>query len=249
MSCRNIRRDIKNITTQHYLYPHKTHISVSLVIDTTYFNTYGVMVWRCFKRKRNLLWKFVIEETVLEYIQGIKHLEEQGYVIDSITCDGQKWLIQGLVRLGYNVQMCHFHIMKTVTKYLTKRPVLDAGRELRNIMLAIPKIKKEDFNLIINNWYIKWELFLKDRTTDPITHKWCYTHRRIRSAYRAIRTFLPYLFTYQDYPYLNIPNTTNTLDGTFSHLKQKVHIHRGLNINIQKKMISSLLNKHAKGDN
>ena len=39
-----------------------------------------------------------------------------------------------------------------------------------------------------------------------------------------LTTNLPYLFTYQKYPELAIPNTTNALDGTFAHLKELVNI-------------------------
>jgi len=53
---------------------------------------------------------------------------------------------------------------------------------------------------------------------------------------------LPFLFTFEGYPDLDIPKTTNTLDGTFSHLKQKIYVHRGLNVETQKKMIGTILN-------
>jgi len=48
-----------------------------------------------------------------------------------------------------------------------------------------------------------------------------YTHPRIRAAYRSLRTNLPYLFTYKNYKYLSISNTTNALEGgVFSHMKK-----------------------------
>jgi hypothetical protein len=49
-----------------------------------------------------------------------------------------------------------------------------------------------------------------------------------RSAYRSLRLNLPYLFTYEKYPELNIPNTTNSFDGCFAYLKQLVRVHRGV---------------------
>jgi len=69
---------------------------------------------------------------------------------------------------------------------------------------------------------------LKEKTVNPETNKWFYTHKRLRSVYRSLKTNLPYLFTYQKYPELNIPNTTNSLDGTFSNFKSLPRIHRGL---------------------
>jgi len=75
------------------------------------------------------------------------------------------------------------------------------------------------------------------------TKKWHYTHKRIRSAYRSLKTNLPYLFTWYDYIDLNIPNTTNSLEGTFSDLKNKIRVHAGLKKQRKMKLINELLNK------
>ena len=39
-----------------------------------------------------------------------------------------------------------------------------------------------------------------------------FIHRSLRSALFRIKSALPNLFTYQKYPTLNIPNTTNNID-------------------------------------
>jgi hypothetical protein len=36
------------------------------------------------------------------------------------------------------------------------------------------------------------------------TKHWYYTHKKVRSAYMSLERNLPYLFTYQKYPKLNI---------------------------------------------
>ncbi|MEW6408460.1 MAG: hypothetical protein AB1465_07440, partial [Patescibacteria group bacterium] len=59
----------------------------------------------------------------------------------------------------------------------------------------------------------------------------------------SITKNLPILYTYQKYPELNIPNTTNSLDGTFSHLKDMLRIHRGLKRTQKLKMIDEILSK------
>jgi hypothetical protein len=41
---------------------------------------------------------------------------------------------------------------------------------------------------------------------------------------------------------LNIPNTTNWLDGSFGHLKPKISLHRGLRRDRKLKLILTLLN-------
>ncbi|MFZ2800557.1 MAG: hypothetical protein WAZ30_10065, partial [Syntrophorhabdus sp.] len=89
--------------------------------------------------------------------------------------------------------------------------------------------------------YVTWSSFLKERTTDPIAGRWHYTHKRLRSAYRSLRQNLPYLFTYQKYPDLNIPNTTNSLDGCFAYLKELVRVHRESRRELKIKIIEEIL--------
>jgi len=94
---------------------------------------------------------------------------------------------------------------------------------------------------MLNEWHRKWRNFLKEKTVEPGTGRWHYTHQRLRAAYRSLKSNLPYLFTYQKYPELKIPNTTNSLEGTFSRLKELVNIHRGLNSYVKKKIITEIL--------
>ena len=93
----------------------------------------------------------------------------------------------------------------------------------------------------LSNWYNQWETFLKEKTTNPETGRWCYTHKRVRSAYRSLKTNLPYLFTYQKYPKLNIPNITNSLDGYFNRLKSLLNVHRGLSHKRKMKLVNLIL--------
>jgi hypothetical protein len=55
-----------------------------------------------------------------------------------------------------------------------------------------------------------------------------YTHKRLRSAYRSLKTNSKWLFTWYDYLELDIPKTTNAIDGHFSDLKNKLRNHNGL---------------------
>jgi hypothetical protein len=49
-----------------------------------------------------------------------------------------------------------------------------------------------------------------------------------------------YLFTYQQYPGLNIPNTTNSLDGCFTYMKELVRVHGGANKTLKRKIIQEI---------
>lgn len=142
---------------------------------------------------------------------------------------------------GIPVQMCHFHQKRIINKYLTTRPKLPASVELRDITKTIPHSNEEELTKKLNEWFLKWEQFLKQKTIDQITGRWFYTHKKIRSAYKSLITNLPYLYTYQKYPNLNIPNTTNSLDGYFNRLKGLLNVHRGLNPERRYRIIVEIL--------
>ena len=178
-------------------------------------------------------------ESIWQYQLGRSAIENQGIKIKAIVLDGKPG-VRNLF-LDVPVQMCHFHQKQIIQRYLTLRPKLEAGIELKAIADTLVGATEKEFTGKLYCWHNKWELFLKEKTTDLITGKWHYTHRRIRSAYHSLKTNLPYLFTYLKYPELNIPNTTNSLEGSFSHLKEKVGIHRGLKKPIKFKMIEEIL--------
>jgi len=46
---------------------------------------------------------------------------------------------------------------------------------------------KESFEGGLELWFTKWESFLNERTTNPETGKYHYTHKRLRSAYRSLK--------------------------------------------------------------
>ena len=74
-----------------------------------------------------------------------------------------------------------------------------------------------------------------------------FKHGSIRSAVRSINSHLPYLFVYSDFPDLNIPSTNNHLEGLFSHLKERIKIHRGLKEDRKKNAIRYLLQNLGNG--
>ena len=139
------------------------------------------------------------------------------------------------------VQMCQFHQIAIARRYLTSRPKLDAAKELRALTLTLAVTNETTFTKLLNLWLEKWGSFLKERTTHPDGRHWQYTHKRIRSAFRSLSAHLPYLFTYQRYPNLHIPNTTNSLDGSFGKLKQLLNVHCGLTAHRRYRLIQEIL--------
>lgn len=180
-------------------------------------------------------------ETAAVYREGRQILESLGYSFEAIVLDGRKGIKE--VFADMPVQICHFHQLAAIKRYLTSRPKLEAGKELRAIALALPKLNENLLTQALNEWQAKWQIFLKERTYTEDRKHWQYTHRRIRSAYYSLKTNLPYLFTYQKYPELKIPNTTNSLDGNFSHLKDLLRLHRGLKRQRRWRIIQEVLAK------
>ncbi len=211
-----------------------------VVADVTFFSHLnGLCVFRVPALKKNVWWKFVDYERINVYEQGKKHLEKYGFTIIAIVLDGKP----GVRKVFEDIpaQMCHFHQKQIVRRYLTNKPKLEASIELKSIVDTLAKTDEYIFTKELNTWHTKWETFLKEKTTNPETGRWCYTHKRTRSAYRSLKTNLSYLFTYQRHPELNIPNTTNSLDGYFNSLKSKLNVHRGLADKRRKKIVVELL--------
>lgn len=212
------------------------------VTDTTFFSrSYGITIFREPNLKKNLVWKEVRSETPGQYDQLRSKLEYSGFRVKAIVLDGKRGVRQ--VFSDIPVQMCQFHQVAIVIRYLTRKPQLEASKELKEIVLSLTVCNENAFNKLLFDWYNKWQEFLKERTVNPWTDKWFYTHKRLRSAHRSLKTNLPYLFTYQKYPELNIPNTCNSLDGSFTTLKNLLRNHRGMSRENRYKMICQILRK------
>ena len=212
------------------------------IADVTFWGRgYGVIVFRSWDLKQNLYWTEVATERIADYAEGRHILADLGYSFDAIVLDGRRG-IRDLFQ-DIPVQVCHFHQIAILKRYLTSKPKLDAGRELWDIGKTLSKTEEVVFMEALKQWYTRWRTFLMERTYAEDGTHWQYTHRRIRAAYRSLTTNLPYLFTYQKYPHLNIPNTTNSLDGSFGHLNDVLGLHRGLKRHRRWRLIQEILAK------
>jgi hypothetical protein len=213
-----------------------------IVADMTFNKrVFGVCVFRSPHLKKNLIWQPATRETADIYHALRLKLEQQGFELQAAVIDGKPGIID--VFWDIPVQMCQFHQVAIVTRYLTNRPKLPAGQELRRLTLTLVKSEEAIFAKRLEDWHRRWELFLKEKTVNSETKRWFYTHKKVRSAYRSLKNNLGILFTYQKYPELIIPNTTNTLEGSFSHVKGMLRIHRGLKAKRKYRLISEILSK------
>ncbi|MCK4910003.1 MAG: hypothetical protein KAR83_00100, partial [Thermodesulfovibrionales bacterium] len=146
-------------------------------MDCTFFGrTSGYLVVREPHRRENVYWSEIETETIKEYQCALDTLESLGFFLQAVVADGKPG-IKGVCK-DLPFQMCHFHQQLIITKHLTKRPKLEAGKELRKLTFMLGNICDKCFALELEAWHEKWHDFLKERTTNPETGKWNYTHRR-----------------------------------------------------------------------
>lgn len=213
---------------------------VIILMDTTYWGRrLGVMLFKDSITKENLLKYYVRSETNALYHKGIEELKSRGFSIIAIVCDGRRGLLQSFEDIP--VQMCQFHQVAIIRRYITKKPRMLASMELKAIVKLLVHTDKESFTGALDDWFSKWEGFLNERTTNSVTGKRHYTHKRLRSAYRSLKNNLLCLFTWYDNIELNIPNTTNAIDGHFANLKTKMRNHNGLSPARKRKFIDGFL--------
>lgn len=230
---RTVRRKLDRVTVEASVPEPR---DVVLLMDTTYWKRgCGVMLFKDGITNENLLWYHVRSETNSLYREGVAELMSMGFVIRGIVCDGRRGLIQSFGDIP--VQMCQFHQVAIVRKYLTKNPKLPAAVELKAIAGIMKETDRESFEGALDDWHAKWKEFIDERSTSPETGKTFYTHKRLRSAYRSLSNNRKWLFTWYDHMELGIPNTTNAIDGHFSDLKNKLRNHNGLSKERKRKFI------------
>ena len=106
------------------------------------------------KASKILWYKFVRHESVADYVEGVEWLRENGFVIYGIVCDGMRGLFQAL--RPYPVQMCQFHQLMLVQRYLTNSSELPASQELLDMIRSIFRVDKETFTNELELWYGRW---------------------------------------------------------------------------------------------
>lgn len=172
---------------------------------------------------------------------GLDQLDQHGYCFKGFVIDGRKGVIRLLQALypGIPIQLCHFHQAQIVRRYTTNRPKTLCGQDLKNLMRFLTRLDEKEFVTNFVDLQNKYSDFLKERNESGQ-----FVHKKLRSAFRSLKTNMPYLFTYKNFPELGLPNTTNSCDGSFAHWKQKLKIHRGLRKHRREKMVNFLLNKN-----
>ena len=134
-------------------------------LDTTYWGRkFGLMVIKDALRNKVLWHKYVYNETIGQYMEGISCLESQGFKIYGAVIDGMRGLAQALYPIP--VQMYQFHQILITRRYLTHEPDLDASCELLSLVKSITQMDKESFIGAFNEWYDRYKDVLNERIHD-----------------------------------------------------------------------------------
>ena len=241
VSSKTISRDLKGM---RYVQKISKDKEVTIQMDTTYWGRgFGLMVIKDALRKKILWRKYVTHETIADYKEGVWWLLSQGFKIYGAVIDGMRGLAQAL---PFPVQLCQFHQMLMVRRYLTQEPELDASRELLELVNNITKMDKESFVGAFGQWYERNKEVVNERVHDRRIKRKTppYMRPRLRSAYLSIKRNMPLLWTFYDRPELGIPNTNNGLEGVFSDIKTKLRVHSGISREHRKKLIDEYLSRH-----
>ncbi len=237
------KRTLKKVLNQ-YQAPKKTHEprAINLIVDALYFGerkedkSWCAVVFRDPKRKENLWWNFAKSETTGIYLQGRAYLENLGYTILSVTGDGFGGLRTAFSDLP--LQMCHVHMERIVIHGTTRKPILEAGQALLALIKTLHYTDGNTFKNYLKKYVSKYQSFLNERTINPVTGEKSLTHEPLHRAVLSLMRFLPHLFTFEKDK--NIPRTTNSLEGHFSHIRDIVGVHRGLSRLHTEKVLNSI---------
>ena len=209
-------------------------LSGIILMDTTYFGrNWGVVVLMDASSRKVLWRKYVCNEKLIDYQEGIDFILSKKYEVLGIVCDGLRGIFNQFS--CFAVQMCQRHQIDIVRRYLTRNPKLESGKELYNLTKNITKLSENEFVTRFEQWHQKWINFLNERTKYEFTGKTYFTHKKLRSAWLSIKRNLPYLFVFENIT--GMPNTNNALEGTFTALKNRLRNHNGMSKENRKRFI------------
>ena len=213
---------------------------VIVVIDATFFgkreDKFGLIIAKDVELKIPIAYNFIESASKETYKSLIEQIRDKGFTIKAVVLDGKPGIFSLFKDIPF--ALCYFHIKAIITRKLTRNPKLEASIKLKQITSYLGNISACRFEYMLLAWHKRHKAFLDEKVEDNSKRGWHYKHRKVRSAYRSLKRFLPYLFTYQKYQDLNIPTTTNLLDGgCFSPLKDLLRVHRGIDNKMKKKLI------------
>lgn len=216
--------------------PQKTSdtTQIYLKLDAQYLSSDTCII---IGKKSNeiIYWRSFDRETFMNYVIVLSEIKELGYEILGVTSDWHGSLVSAVMWILPDIphQRCLVHTKRRCDSLLTRNPETVAGRELKEVVRELSKISSKYESEIWLKWLGRWE----ERHSDSIKQRsygkkdngkntWWYTHKNLRATFRTLKFSIDHLFLYLDYEGLD--KDTNGIESEFSHLKQKISMHRGL---------------------
>ncbi len=205
---------------------------VNLRMDATYFSSFCLVAYQDNYDGYSQLIRFSDGEHYTEIKEDLDNLIKLGVKLESITTDGHKSILKAIKKSVPDVivQRCLVHIQRMCLLWLTRYPRHESGQQLRTLVLQLLKIKTHNDRLYwiaeFESWYIRHKDYISEKTYNPQTGRYWYTHKLLRRSYLTIKRALPNMFHYLHQP--QIPHTRNGIEGFFGHLKNHLDLHRGL---------------------
>jgi AraC-like DNA-binding protein len=217
---------------------HKTH----LLIDGSYFpNGLCLILYYDHDIRYVQLYRHTNEEKFTEVYEDLLNIRKLGVEVYSVTCDGHKAILKA-VRKAFPeviIQRCLVHIKRQVKNYLSSQPKTLPAISLLSVSRQITKIKTQEqcglWLLSFKMWHDEYGDYVKQLSFNAESKRFWYTHKNLHAAYSLILKAIPDMFHYLDDP--EIPYTTNRLENYFTHVKEKLTLHRGLRLWAKKNFI------------
>jgi hypothetical protein len=162
----------------------------------------------------------------------LESIVERGYQIDGVVSDGAKGFIGATAQVFPHKphQICLAHMHRQATRGLGRRPKEYQLQRLKSLADHVWKIESKEalkwWLQELNTWGKLNRSYLQEYTHDSKSGRWWYTHRNARSTLSKLIKASETSFKFLDQPLM--PKTTNGMEGTFSNLRIKWQIHKGL---------------------
>ena len=232
-SIRSLKTLFHNYLSQAPVLKYYSNEWLYLLIDGTYFsNDICLIIYRDDNIKFTQLYRITDGEHYTEIQEDLQNLLLLGIKIKSITSDGHKAILKAVKHSNSTIifQRCLVHIQRECSLWLTAHPKTIQGFSLLTLVHQLHLIEteeqKQQWIKQLYDWHLNHKDYINQKTINPNTNRFWYTHKLVRRAFIHLKNALPNMFEYlQDN---KIPKTTNGLESFFGHLKSHIKIHREL---------------------
>jgi len=242
MSQSSIQRLFKRYLEKAPTVSIRSKAKVHLLIDGSYFtNGLCLILYYDHDIRYVQLYRETNQEKYREIKEDLENLKRLGVEVYSITCDGHKAILKAIQKVFPEVvvQRCLVHIKRQVRNYLSGMPRTEPAQHLLRLSRRITMLKTQEeaanWLLELHLWHQRYKSFVDEITFNPGTQRYWYTHKNLHAAFTLVRKAIPNMFHYLDDP--EIPYTTNRLENYFTHLKEKLTLHRGLRFDSKRNFI------------